>query len=95
MYILRCADDSYYVGSTWDLDGRLQQHQRGQGAKYTKTRLPVELAYYAEFESVSDAFAFEKRVQGWSRRKREMLIRNDLAALPRSGSRAKSRRPDA
>ena len=81
-YILRCSDGSYYVGSTTDLARRLSQHQEGLGAEYTRRRLPVELAWVAEFESVADAFRFEKRVQGWRRAKREALIEGRLRDLP-------------
>ena len=89
MYILECADGSYYVGSTVDLPARLEEHQAGLGAAYTRRRRPVRLVYAEEFGRVVDAFAFEKRVQGWSRRKREALIqgrRNDLPELSRSKS---------
>lgn len=82
MDILECADGSYYVGSTRNLDGRLWQHQQGRGEEYTQRRLPVRLAYAHEFVRVADAFSMEKRVQGWSRAKREALIRGDFAALP-------------
>jgi putative endonuclease len=81
MYILRCADDSYYVGSTRNLEVRMHQHQSGLGAVYTRNRLPVELAYAAEFRTIAEAFAAEKKVQNWSRAKREALIRGDFDAL--------------
>ncbi|QMW65697.1 GIY-YIG nuclease family protein [Mumia sp. ZJ1417] len=81
-YILKCADGSYYVGSARDLERRLKQHQDGDGAAHTRRRRPVELVYAMEFERVDEAFAWEKRVQGWSRAKREALIRGDFAALP-------------
>ena len=81
-YMLRCSDRSYYVGSTWRLEHRLDQHQSGNGAEYTKRRRPVELVYAAEFERVEDAYAWEKRLQGWGRAKREALIRGDFDALP-------------
>ncbi|GAB7005614.1 GIY-YIG nuclease family protein [Nocardioides sp. AN3] len=81
-YILLCADGSYYVGSTRDLERRLWEHQSGVGARYTRTRLPVELVWQAEYEHIGDAFAWEKRIQGWSRVKREALIRGDFDALP-------------
>jgi predicted GIY-YIG superfamily endonuclease len=81
-YIVQCNDGSYYVGSTWDLDGRLWQHNHGEdGAAYTRRRRPVTLVWNAEFDSIAQAFAFEKRVQGWSRAKREALIRGDYDAL--------------
>ncbi|MCD9153070.1 GIY-YIG nuclease family protein [Aeromicrobium duanguangcaii] len=82
MYILRCSDGSYYVGSTRNLGARLHQHRTGVGSAYTKRRLPVELLWSYEFESVVDAFAAEKRVQGWSRAKREALMRGDFDLLP-------------
>ncbi len=76
-YILRCADGSTYVGSTWDLERRLAQHRSGLGGEYTSKRLPVELAYSAEFDRVEDAWMWEKQVQNWSRAKREALIAGD------------------
>jgi putative endonuclease len=91
VYILRCSDGSYYVGSTTDLAARLDQHQNGAGAAYTRRRRPVELVFSQECEHVAEAFALEKRYQGWSRKKREALIRGDFAALP-GLSRGKSRR---
>ena len=82
MYILRCADDSYYVGSTRDYVARLKQHNAGKGAAYTRRRRPVELVYCLPCESIDEAFWFEKRVQGWSRAKREALISGRLDLLP-------------
>ena len=81
MYILKCADGSYYVGSTRNLDARVRQHTVGDGAEYTRRRLPVELVFHAEFENVAEAYGMEKRVQKWSRAKREALIRGDFTAL--------------
>ena len=74
MYILECADGSYYVVSTKDLEQRILQHQQGTGAQYTSKRLPIKLVYSEEFERVSTAFTREKQVQNWSRAKREALI---------------------
>jgi putative endonuclease len=82
VYILECADGSYYVGSTRNLEARLWQHQQGLGGRYTSTRLPVRLVYAHEFERVVDAWGVERRIHGWSRAKREALIRGDYAALP-------------
>jgi putative endonuclease len=81
-YLLRCGDGSYYAGSTRDLAQRVWQHSAGVGAKYTSKRLPVELVFAAEFDNVGDAYAFEKRIQGWSRVKREALIASDFNKLP-------------
>src|SRR3954470_7003731 len=88
VYILECSDGSYYVGSTPDLDARLSQHQAGiGGAQYTAHRRPVTLVWAAEFERIVEAYAFEKRVQNWSRAKRQALIDRRFGDLP-SGSRA-------
>ena len=82
MYILKCVDGSYYVGSTKDLNLRLVQHQSGMGSRYTSGRLPVELVYGEEYDRVSDAYAREKQVQNWGRTKREALINGNPEALP-------------
>jgi putative endonuclease len=82
VYLLGCRDGSYYVGSTRNLEARVWQHQNGEGAEYTRHRLPVELLWAFECERVDEAFALEKRIQGWSRAKREALIRGDLEAPP-------------
>jgi putative endonuclease len=72
--MLRCADGTYYVGSTRELDRRLVQHQTGFGSEYTRRRLPVTLIWSAEFERIDDAFAREKRIQGWSHAKRDAFV---------------------
>lgn len=92
MYILECADGSYYVGSTWDVERRLAQHNDGTGATYTKRRRPVQLAFAAWFERIDEAYAAEKQLQGWSRRKRRMLIEGRVEELTGSGSRSKAAR---
>jgi putative endonuclease len=81
MYILKCADGSYYTGSTKNLERRLQQHQNGEGANHTKKRLPVELVYFEVFDRIDQAFYREKQIQGWSRKKKEALMRQDFDAL--------------
>jgi putative endonuclease len=82
MYILKCADDSYYVGSTKNLNLRISQHQSGKGSRYTSGRLPVELVYGEEYDRVADAYYREKQVQNWGRAKREALINGNLELLP-------------
>lgn len=82
MYILECSDGSYYTGSTKDLEIRLAQHQAGEGANHTKKRLPVKLVYYEEYPRIDEAFYREKQVQGWSRKKKEALIRGEFDQLP-------------
>lgn len=82
MYILRCADGSYYVGSTTDLPLRLFQHQQGMASRYTATRRPVFVVYACEFATVQEAYEREGQVKRWSRAKKEALIRGDWSALP-------------
>ncbi|EKV00533.1 putative endonuclease containing a URI domain [Leptolyngbya sp. PCC 7375] len=81
--MLKCVDDSYYTGSTWNLERRLAQHQRGEGARHTAKRLPVELVYCEEYDRVEDAFKREKQIQRWSRKKKEALIAGDMNELHR------------
>jgi len=88
MYVLRCNDGAYYVGSTWDLERRLDQHSAGAVRSFTSSRLPVELVYAEEYDRIEDAYAREKQVQGWSRHKREALIAGRGEELPGLSSRA-------
>ena len=83
-YIIECADGSYYVGSTVDLERRISQHNLGLGAKYTQIarRRPVRLVWAAQFDRIDDAIHFEKQVQGWSRAKRRALIEGRFDDLP-------------
>ena len=83
LYILRCADGSYYTGSTNNLPLRLAQHQAGEGCDYTRHRQPVELVFSEEFPSEHQAFLRERQVKGWSRAKKEALLRGDWEALVR------------
>ena len=82
MYILECADGTFYTGSTLDIDKRLWEHENGTGARYTRNRLPVRLVLAQEFDRVEDAFAREKQIQGWSRAKKLALIRGEYDILP-------------
>lgn len=81
MYILICSDGSYYTGSTKYLNRRLDQHRRGEGSNYTKKRLPVKLIYFEAYSRIDHAFYREKQVQGWSRKKKESLMRQDFSEL--------------
>ena len=81
-YILECSDGSYYVGSTTDLDRRVSQHNRGEGAAYTRHRRPVRLVWSVEFDRIDEAFHFEKQVQNWGRAKRLALIEGRWTDLP-------------
>ncbi|UOQ90040.1 GIY-YIG nuclease family protein [Agromyces endophyticus] len=92
MYMLRCSDGTYYVGSTRNLERRLEEHSLGVVPSYTSTRRPVELVFAEEYDRIDDAYAREKQVQGWSRRKREALIRGEFGQLPGLSSRARDKR---
>ena len=81
MYIVECADGSYYVGSTPDLERRLEQHDLGMGANYTVKRLPVKLVYSEEFPLIGQAFKREKQLQGWTHAKKKALIEGDKESL--------------
>ena len=95
VYILRCADGSYYTGHTDDLDARLEAHERGDIESYTKSRRPVILAFHEEFPTRVEALAAERQIKGWARDKKLALIERDWAALTRlagvRGSRASPR----
>ena len=81
MYILECGDKSYYTGSTNNLELRFLQHQKGEGAHYTKKRLPVKLLFYEEYARIDQAFMREKQIQGWSRKKKEALMSDNILDL--------------
>lgn len=83
VYILRCSDDSYYVGSArgTSLDKHISEHQIGAYPGYTRQRRPVTLVYAELFERIADAVAMERRIKGWSRAKKEALIQRDWDRL--------------
>ena len=82
VYILRCADGHYYVGSTRaSLELRLAQHNDGTFNGYTKSRRPVELVYSEAFDRITDAISAERKLKGWSRAKKEALMRGDFDLL--------------
>jgi len=83
VYMLRCADGSYYVGSARgdDLAKRVSEHQLGLYEGYTSRRRPVVLVYHEHFERITDAIAAERRIKGWSRAKKEALVRENWARI--------------
>jgi putative endonuclease len=82
IYILRCADGSYYVGSTRSSrEARVAEHDRGEFGGYSARRRPVSLVYQQEFDRVTDAIAAERQLKGWTRAKKEALIRGDYETL--------------
>ena len=81
MYILECADGTFYTGSTKDLEKRIFEHNNLMGANYTKRRIPVTLVYYEEYNRIDEAFYREKQVQNWSHEKKKALIESDSNML--------------
>jgi putative endonuclease len=80
-YILLCADGSYYVGHTDDLEKRLWEHQEGGKCVYTSARRPVTLVWSQDFNTREDAKEAELKIKKWSRAKKEALIRGDYDAI--------------
>ena len=82
VYLLRCADGSYYVGSArLGLERRLSEHNDGTYGGYTARRRPVELVWSQHFLDITDAIAVERQIKGWSRAKKEALIRGDYGEI--------------
>ena len=82
VYILKCDDQSYYVGVTSNLNRRIKEHHsRKNPSSYTATRLPIELIFTRNFNRARAAIAFEKQVKGWSRKKKEALAMGDIQSL--------------
>lgn len=75
VYLVRCSDDTLYCGWTTDLKNRLAAHNSGQGAKYTRSRLPVKLVYFEEFEDRHEALSREWHIKRMSREEKMKLIR--------------------
>ena len=83
VYILRCADQSLYIGSTGDVDARVAMHNEGRGGSYTCQRRPVTLVLVEMHETVESASHRERQIKRWSRAKKESLISGDATALKR------------
>jgi len=83
VYILRCADHSYYTGHTDNLEKRIMQHETGEIEGYTSTRLPVTVVFTDEFPTREEALARERQIKGWSRKKKEAMMRGDWAEISR------------
>ena len=93
VYMLRCNDGSFYVGSATgdDLTRRLEEHRRGTYAGYTFNWRPVELVWSEHFSRITEAIAVERQIKGWSRAKKEALIRADWAKIQRVAKRRAGR----
>ena len=82
LYILRCADGRYYVGTTRkSLEERLGEHNAGLHGGYTATRRPVTMVFAQHFETITDAVSAERQVKGWSRAKKEAMIKGEWNRL--------------
>ncbi|MBN8978561.1 MAG: GIY-YIG nuclease family protein [Rhizobiales bacterium] len=83
VYMLRCADDSYYIGSATgdDLSHRIAQHNAGAFPGYTFRRRPVMLVWSEHFDRITDGIAAERQLKGWNRAKKEALIKGDWSTL--------------
>jgi len=88
VYIVQCCDDSFYTGSTRGaLEDRVTQHNAGSFGGYTATRRPVKLVYAEYFDRITDAVSAERQIKGWSRSKKEALVRGDFEELRALSSR--------
>ena len=74
LYILRCGDGTLYTGITTDVEARLEMHRSGKGAKYTRGRGPLELAYWEKCDNQSQALKRERAVKAMSREEKQSLI---------------------
>ena len=83
VYILTCNDDSYYTGHTDNLERRIAMHQTGKIDGYTGSRLLIELAFSAHFTTRREALEMERRIKGWSRKKKEAMMRGDWDEVSR------------
>src|SRR6185436_11145023 len=93
-YILRCADDTLYVGHTENLASRERTHNDGKGAKYTAARTPVRMVYAEEHHSIESAIARERQLKRWSHKKKEALVLGDRTALRTLGRRSPGSRAE-
>lgn len=81
VYILKCADATYYVGHTDNIEKRLHEHNNQLYPCYTVARVPVQLVFSQSYESRDEAFAMERRIKKWTRIKKEALIKQDGESL--------------
>ncbi len=91
VYILECADRSYYTGFTSDLEFRLSQHQTGAIPGYTHSRRPVSLKWHEVFATRTEALAADRQIKGWSRAKKKALMRGDFELLKKLSRSAQAR----
>jgi len=83
VYMLRCSDNTFYVGITSDLERRLNEHNSGKyPSAYTYNRRPLELVWYQDFLEPNQAITFEKKIKKWSKAKKEAIIQDKWEHLP-------------
>ena len=89
VYMLSCADGSYYVGSATgsDLSQRISEHESGERLGYTQSRRPVQLVWSEYFDRITDAIAVERKLKGWSRAKKAALVNGDWWSIQRLSKR--------
>ena len=85
LYILRCADGTFYTGHAHDIARRIREHNSGKAAKYTSGRLPVELVYSEVCETRSLAARREHQIKSWNRARKKALIEGKAAASDQPG----------
>ncbi len=97
VYILLCSDNSYYIGVTNNVEKRFYEHEKGLDLKcYTYKRRPVKLKFVENFSNINEAIRREKQIKGWTRKKKEVLIKRDfdkLIELAKCYSKSKSVEP--
>ena len=81
VYILLCNNDEYYVGSTTNLELRIEEHRSGVGSGFTKAHLPIDLVYTEEYDTIHEARLRERQLHKWSQAKKEALINGDIEKL--------------
>lgn len=95
VYILRCGDGSYYTGHTDNLERRIGEHNSGAIAScYTFKRRPLELVFSQDFPTREEALASEQQIKGWSRKKKEAMMRGDWAEVSRLAKSNTTVRPE-
>jgi len=84
VYLLRCADDSLYCGTTTDLERRLDEHNRGTGSRYTRSRLPVRLVWSSALMNKSEAYKEEYRIKRLGKTTKEIMASQQPGQLERT-----------
>lgn len=74
VYVVECSDSTFYTGYTTDVDRRVEEHNDGDGAKYTRGRTPVEVVHVEEYETRSEAMSREAEIKSLSREEKEELV---------------------